>query len=225
MEKNYRHEYKFLISHSASVLLKHRLPGIMQRDRHTAGDGRYTIRSLYFDDPQYTAFLDKVDGVDNRTKYRIRCYNGETGLCRLERKEKRGHLTRKTGQTITGQEALFLQQCAFGDAPRQGLSQELRLQCVSNRLQPMVLVEYDRTPFVCADGNTRITLDENLRTWPHCSDLFAGSSGMVPVTEANEVILEVKFDDFLPGHLSQALSDIPKIPMAISKFAMCMNLL
>ena len=224
MEKNYRHEYKFLISQSASALLKHRLPGIMKRDRHAGGDGRYTIRSLYFDDPRYTAFLDKVDGVDNRTKYRIRCYNGETDLCRLERKEKRGHLTRKSGQTISGQEALLLQQRAFGEAPLQGLSQELWMQCVSNHLQPMVLVEYDRTPFVCVDGNTRITLDENLRTWPYCTDLFVDSSGMVPVMEANEVILEVKFDDFLPGYLSQALSDIPKIPMAISKFAMCMNL-
>jgi hypothetical protein len=36
--------------------------------------------------------------------------------------------------------------------------------------------------------------------------------------------LEVKFDDFLPGFLDACLADIPKVPMAISKFAMCLNL-
>ena len=47
---------------------------------------------------------------------------------------------------------------------------------------------------------------------------------MLPVLEDGQVILEVKFDDFLPSHLGAALGDIPKIPMAISKFAMCLNL-
>lgn len=224
MENNFRHEYKFLISKNAAILLKMRLPHIMQRDPHAGIHGQYTIRSLYFDDPNYTAFRDKVDGVDNRTKYRIRCYNGDTSVCRLERKEKKGHLTRKTGQSISPQQAAALQKRMLSDLP-EGLAQELRLRCASNGLQPMVLVDYDRTPFVSANGNTRITLDENLRTRPYCADLFSPSTGMLPVLEDGEVILEVKFDDFLPGYLSEVLSDIPKIPMAFSKFAMCMNLI
>ena len=224
MEKNYRHEYKFLISQNAATLLKTRLPHIMRRDPHAGIHGRYTIRSLYFDDPNYTAFRDKVAGLDNRTKSRSRCYNRDTSVCRLERKEKKGHLTRKTGQSITSDQAAALQNRTFTDLP-DGLAQELRLGCACDGLQPMVLVDYDRTPFVCASGNTRITLDENLRTRPYCADLFSSSTGMFPVLEDGEVILEVKFDDFLPGYLSEALSDIPKVPMAFSKFAMCMNLI
>ena len=87
MQNNSRHEYKFLISPSAAALLKLRLPHVMRRDPHAGPEGMYTIRSLYFDDPNYSAFWDKVDGVDNRTKYRIRCYNGDTSHCRLERKD------------------------------------------------------------------------------------------------------------------------------------------
>jgi len=223
MEKNFRHEYKFLISPNAARLLKLRLPHIMGRDPHAGPTGQYTIRSLYFDDPNFTAFRDKVDGVDNRTKYRIRCYNGDTTLCRLERKEKKGHLTRKTGQSITAQDALALQNRT---APHgAGLCEELRLLCASQGLRPMVLVDYDRTPFVCAAGNTRITLDENLRTRPYCADLFDTHRSMMPVLDDNQVILEVKFDDYLPGYLRDALADIPKTPMAISKFAMCLNLI
>ena len=89
----------------------------------------------------------------------------------------------------------------------------------------MVLVDYDRTPFVCVAGNVRITLDENLRTRPYCGDLFDTHQSMMPVLEDNQVILEVKFDDYLPGYLRDVLADIPKIPMAISKFAMCLNLI
>ena len=223
MEKNFRHEYKFLISPNAARLLKLRLPHIMGRDPHAGPTGQYTIRSLYFDDPNFTAFRDKVDGVDNRTKYRIRCYNGDTSRCRLERKEKKGHLTRKAGQSIQAQDALALQNRTFPHG--EGLCEELRLLCASQGLRPMVLVDYDRTPFVCAAGNVRITLDENLRTRPYCGDLFDTHQCMMPVLEDNQVILEVKFDDYLPGYLRAVLADIPKIPMAISKFAMCLNLI
>ena len=227
MEKNYRHEYKFLISPNAARLLKLRLPHIMRRDPHAGPNGQYTIRSLYFDDPNFTAFRDKVDGVDNRTKYRIRCYNGDTSRCKLERKEKKGHLTRKASQSITAPEAAALQTRCFAgfQTHPEGLTEELRLCCASTGLKPMVLVDYDRTPFICAAGNTRITLDENLRTRPYCADLFDTCQSMMPVLEDNQVILEIKFDDYLPGYLREALADIPKIPMAISKFAMCLNLI
>lgn len=227
MEANYRHEYKYLISRSSAQLLKLRLPHIMQRDPHAGEQGQYTIRSLYFDDPNCTAFRDKADGVDDRTKYRIRCYNYVDATFRLERKEKKGHLTRKAGQIITSRDAMALQRREIRGCPDHpdGLTEELQLLCSTGGLRPMVLVDYDRTPFVCANGNTRITLDENLRTKPYCTDIYASMHAMIPVLEPDEVILEVKFDDFLPGHLSAVLADIPKVPMALSKFAMCMNLI
>lgn len=223
MKHNCRHEYKYLISREAAQLLRLRLPGFMKRDAHAGPQGRYTIRSLYFDDPEFTAFHDKVSGVDNRIKYRIRCYNYSDSVYRLEKKEKIGHLTRKTGQSLTPEQVRALQDGEAGVSFASGtLAEELRL---GSGLRPMVLVDYDRTPFVCASGNTRITLDENLRTLPHCHRIDGPSHAMIPVMEPDQVILEVKFDDFLPGYLSDVLADIPKTPMAISKFAMCLNLI
>ena len=99
----------------------------------------------------------------------------------------------------------------------------LRLACTGQGLRPRVLVDYDRTPFLCRAGNTRITIDENLRTRPYIAHLFASPRAMTPVVDPDQVILEVKFDDFLPGYLADALADIPKVSMAISKFAMCMS--
>ncbi len=223
MKKGYRHEYKFIISRESAALLKSRLPGFMERDPHAGPTGQYTIRSLYFDDPNHDAFYDKVDGVDDRTKYRIRCYNHDLSYLKLERKEKKGHLTRKTAQRITPEDAALYQDGRAPNLQMDSLAGELRAQLLGG-LRAAVLVDYDRTPFVCKAGNTRITLDENLRTLPHCNRLDAPATCMVPVLEPGEVVLEVKFDDFLPGYLTEVLSDIPKAAMAVSKFALCMGL-
>ena len=109
MEKNFRHEYKYLISRQAADLLRLRLPHVMQPDRHAGPTGQYTIRSLYFDDLDFGAFYEKVSGVDNRTKFRIRCYNYEDKIFKLEKKEKKGHLTRKTAQTVSKADVISLQ--------------------------------------------------------------------------------------------------------------------
>lgn len=227
MEKGYRNELKFLISRTDAELLKLRLKGIMLPDPHAGPTGKYTIRSLYFDDFAGTAFYEKLDGIAERTKYRIRFYNYDASALKLERKEKIGCLTRKTAQTISKADARTLEFALSSPCPDhpEGLTEELRMGILTRGLRPKVLVDYDRTPFVCHDGNTRITLDENLRTRPYIAHLFASPRAMIPVLEPHQVILEVKFDDYLPGYLSDALADIPKAPMAISKFAFCMNYL
>lgn len=217
MEQGFRHEYKYLISRASAMVLKKRLPHIMKPDPHVGKSGMYTIRSLYFDDPIRTAYEEKVQGVCHRIKYRIRCYNGNCDVLKLEKKEKHGSLTKKTAQTISVPQVRLMENyLPWGD--------DLALEVYENRqLRPCVLVEYDRTPFVCTAGNTRITLDEGLRTHPCCTDLFASSAAMVPVLEQDQVVLEVKFDDFLPAHLAAALSDIPKHSMAVSKYALCLE--
>ena len=225
MKKGLRHEFKYLISTADAELLKLRLRHVMEPDPHTGPTGRYTIRSLYFDDLSHSAFYEKVDGIDFRSKYRLRIYNYSMKTIKLEKKEKLGNLTRKTAKTVTTAQALALQNSPRPDFPGEdGLLPELAIKMRSQGIRPLVLVDYDRTPFVCRDGNTRITLDENLRTRPFCADLTASPAAMIPVLEPGQVILEVKYDDFLPGYLADALRDIPKANMAISKFALCMNL-
>ena len=225
MENGLRHEYKYLISKADAELLKLRLPHIMERDPHAGENGRYTIRSLYFDDVNAAAYYEKIDGLDKRAKYRIRFYNYDGSNIKLEKKEKLGSLTRKTAQTITKNDARALEYALSAGCPDtpEGLTNELRVACMSRGLRPKVLVDYDRTPFLCKAGNTRITIDENLRTRPYIAHLFASPRAMTPVLEPDQVILEVKFDDFLPGYLADALADIPKVNIAISKFAMCMS--
>ena len=224
MKDGYRHEYKYLISAVSAELLKRRLPGVMTRDSHAGPTGQYTIRSLYFDDGNYSAYKEKLSGVSDRVKYRIRYYNNDTRVIRLEKKEKHGGLSRKTGKSITLADALHLENCSSGNCPdtQDQLITELRC-AIRCGLRPAILVDYERTPFVCNAGQTRITLDENIRTRPYCPELLASEKAMVPVLEDGMVVLEVKFNDFLPGYLADALADIPKVNLAISKYVLCLN--
>lgn len=223
MKDGYRHEYKYLVSGASSQLLKSRLRCFMSPDPYVGPQGQYTIRSLYFDDPFAAAYEEKMSGIRERVKYRIRYYNYGTSAFRLERKEKNGNLTRKTGQSLSREQVRILTECE--SLPRMdGLCGQLQGLCLTEGFRPRCLVDYDRTPFVCPDGNTRITLDENLRTRPFDTGLFTSCQAMIPVLEPDQVILEVKFDDFLPGHLGQILEDIPKVQMSISKFVLCMSL-
>ncbi len=222
MQEGYRHEYKYLISPAGAELLRRRLRGLMAPDPHAGDTGRYTIRSLYFDDPNFSAYDEKMAGLRDRVKYRLRCYNGNREFIRLEKKEKRGELTRKTGQTVTPRQARELQSCSRGYGT--DLRGELQM-AIGCGLRPAVLVEYDRTPFVCSAGQTRITLDENIRTKPYRQDLWEDGTAMIPVLEPGQAILEVKFNDFMPGCLSAALEDVPKVHLAISKYVLCANLL
>ena len=70
---------------------------------------------------------------------------------------------------------------------------------------------------------TRITLDENIRTRPYCPELLASGGAMIPVLGEDQVVLEVKFNDFLPGYLNDVLADIPKVNLAVSKYVLCLN--
>lgn len=224
MKDGYRHEYKYLISAESAELLKRRLPCVMARDPHAGAEGRYTIRSLYFDDRNYTAYAEKMSGIADRVKYRIRYYNYDLTAIRLEKKEKHGNLTRKTGQSITQADALHLQRGETTLCPDTGDGLAAELRCgIMGGLRPAILVDYDRTPFVCNAGQTRITLDENIRTRPYCPELMASSMAMIPVLEPGQVVLEVKFNDFLPGYLTAALADIPRVNLAVSKYALCLN--
>lgn len=224
MKDGFRHEHKYLISTQCAVLLKHRLQGVMQRDPYAGPTGQYTIRSLYFDDEKFTAYGEKLDGLRDRIKYRIRFYNYNLDQIRLEKKEKHEELTRKTGERISREEALYLQKgIREGGLTGKGpLMRELEagIHC---GLRPAILVDYDRTPFVCSAGQTRITVDEHIRTRPYSPDLLASPGAMVPVLEDGMAVLEVKYNDFLPGHLSEVLEGIPKVPLAISKYVLCVN--
>ena len=74
----WRHEWKHEINISDLIQLRHRLQTVMETDSH-AVDGKYEIRSLYFDTPGDKALREKMDGVNQREKFRLRSEERRVG--------------------------------------------------------------------------------------------------------------------------------------------------
>lgn len=215
-----RHEYKFSLTGADTIWLEERLRRVFMTDPHADPvTGGYTIRSLYFDDWRDRALWEKLDGVDPRSKFRIRLYNGDDGYIVLEKKLKCGSLTRKAQSRLTRTECerilsgdiQFLQN---GDAVRR----DFLLAMESAGERGKTIVEYDRCAFVYAPGNVRITVDKNIRSGMYDTDLF-GKPVLVPATAHH--ILEVKFDEYLPEIVRLVLSPLDTCRFSLSKYAVC----
>lgn len=218
---NFRHEWKHEISYADLLTLRQRLSAIMEPDAHTR-DGRYEVRSLYFDTPTDKALREKLDGVNRREKFRIRLYNGDTSLLKLERKAKVNGLCAKESCFITADEARGLLEgdlrwMADGSRP---LCRELYTKMHTQNLRPKTIVDYTREPFLYAPGNVRVTMDYNIRTGLSSTDFLNPSTLTLPAGDA-PILLEVKWDAFLPDIIRDAVSLPSRRAGAFSKYAQC----
>ena len=218
---DYRHEWKHVIFYTDMLVLRQRLKAIMQVDRN-AVDGKYFIRSLYFDTPTDTALREKLDGVSKREKFRIRYYNHNTSLIHLEKKSKLAGLGNKQSANLTAEEA---QRIVDGDIEwmlqaKQPLIQELYSKMQTQQLCPKTIVDYVREPFVYAPGNVRVTLDYDIRTGLGCTDFLNPDCPTVSAGDS-PIILEVKWDEFLPDIIRSAVQLEGRRVTAFSKYAQC----
>ena len=116
------------------------------RDRNN----EYHIRSLYFDTRFNDALLDKLNGVKDRDKFRIRIYNFSDKLIRMECKTKVGQLISKRSIAIP---KLLAEQLIAADPTglertRSGLLRDVYREMAINGLHPVVIVDYVREAYV-----------------------------------------------------------------------------
>ena len=218
---NYRHEWKHEISYADLLAIRARLRAIMQADPH-AKDGRYLIRSLYFDNASDKALREKTDGVNMREKFRIRYYNNDPSVIHLEKKSKLNGLGTKFSANLTREQAQAivdgkLDWMLDSDAP---LVRELYCKMRSQGLRPKTIVDYTREPFIYRPGNVRVTFDYDIRTGLAGTDFLDPRCVMIPAGDA-PIILEVKWDAFLPSIIRDAVQTPGCRVGAFSKYAQC----
>ena len=220
-----RHELKYYINEMQYFVLSGILDQILQRDPNGDEYNEYHIRSLYFDTAYNSALYDKIDGNPNRDKYRIRIYNFSDKVIKLECKTKIGSLISKRSQSIP---RLLCEQLIGGDptgleTTRSGLLNDVYREMTVNLLRPVVVVDYVREAYLHPAEEVRITFDKQLRTGLLSTDLFNPDLPTLSPFDNNEMILEVKYNRFLPTYLRDILTTYCQGAQqsAISKYTWC----
>ncbi len=221
MGVNYRHEWKHELTYAQMLAIKSRLSCVAKVDPHTI-DGKYMIRSLYFDNIDDKALKEKIDGVNRREKFRIRYYNGDTSLIHLEKKSKLNGLGTKFSASMNKKEA---EKIVEGDIEwmsdnNNTLIKELYCKMRYQGLKPSTIVDYTREPFVYPPGNVRVTFDYDIRSGLKCTDFLNTECVTVPAGDA-PIILEVKWDAYLPTIIKDMVQESNVRVGAFSKYAQC----
>lgn len=225
-EKNqikYRHELKYQVTNAEIQMLKMRIHHLMPLDSHVAQTGSYFIRSLYFDDYDDRCLKENENGTDPREKFRIRIYNGSAEKISLECKRKERGKTHKTSCPLTVEQTRQLMAGKvipnIGQQPP--LLQKLTLQMMTRRLRPVVIVEYERIPYVYKNGNVRITLDTNIKSSSAVERFLDPQVPGRPVLPVGQQLLEVKYDEYLPDFIYRSLMLQNLRQTAFSKYYIC----
>ena len=221
MGSAFRHEWKHEINASDRIAIRQRLRAVARPDPH-AVDGKYKIRSLYFDDLKDSALREKINGTDNREKFRIRYYDDDTSLIHLEKKSKIHGLTGKRSCSLSREEAQAIADGSIAwmkDSDR-ALLRELYTKMRNSGLKPKTIVDYIREPFIYDPGNVRVTIDYDLRTGLNSTDFLNPDCITVPTPDA-PILLEVKWDEFLPDIIRDAVDLKGRREQSFSKYASC----
>ena len=218
----FRHEIKYLINACDEELIRQKLKAILKLDEHTV-DRKYKVRSLYFDDYWDVSYLDKTNGFSGRKKYRIRTYDDNPDIIKLECKRKQGSYISKTVAALTLEEYQKIIDGDYGfllNRPEE-LCKQFYYECTGRFVRPRVFVEYEREPYVMEAGDVRITFDKNVRAASPWFSMFDDSAPYYHALEPGKLVLEVKFTEFLPEIVKNALSAKGAEMCAISKYTMC----
>lgn len=201
----WRHEIKFPVSEPRARELAATLAPLLRADAHSANDGCYLVKTLYFDTPHFDDFDDKERGASMRQKVRLRSY-GEGGVWRLELKIKLDDLNLKRSCELDEASARAL---ARGDIEavrnaRGGDAEYLRAFMLSRGYRPRAVIKYSRRALRGANDGFRLTIDRGMTYSTDPASLFSAKSARdIPLDGA---VVEVKYNDFLPMWIVRELN-------------------
>ena len=222
-ELKFRHELKYVISAGELALIRNRINHLIPMDSHVGDTGAYTIRSLYFDDLYDSCYYENENGTDPREKFRIRIYNHSTERITLECKRKERGKTLKTSCPLTLEQTKMLMEGRIlpDIANQPEVLRKLTLRMMTKRMRPVVIVEYERIPYVYKNGNVRITLDMNVSSSSSVECFLDEQIPKRPIMPMGQQLLEVKFDEYLPDFIHHNLNLHSLTQTAYSKYYLC----
>lgn len=227
-----RYELKYLLRPELAEKVANSLASYLEMDDHCRGKdaNSYTVRSIYFDSPDFKCFHEKLGGQKHREKFRIRTYDhfNSTPLF-LEDKIKndisyiklKGVLTQDIFRAIKELDYNSLSELDIPEKDRRIL-EKFFFRVYRQAYFPVALVAYDREAYVYpGQDEIRVTLDKNLRAM-----MFPALEQLHDEVELENVlhdvvILEIKFPYILPREIGLLATRFDLQARACSKYCTC----
>ncbi len=232
-----RFEFKYILSANKRRAVEEELRYFLQFDPFVAErpDHRYTVRSLYYDDPRYSAFHDKIDGLHSRSKFRVRTYASEAlddVPMFLEIKGRHNNLVFKNRTPVNRSEIDWstvrgesLTHAILHHAVQDAVLDQFRFELIRKRLKPVALIDYQRRPYLSKyDSTFRLTFDERLAA-RDTDRIFPTEAQPAKRILAGYTVLEVKFRHHLPSWFHRIIQSHELRRVSISKICAGMEVL
>jgi hypothetical protein len=196
---------------------------------------QYTVRSIYFDTPRFDFYFEKIEGIKNRKKVRLRGYykEDENNIVFFEIKRKYDIPILKFRSPVKYEDAIDMfrsrninGQVVSSDLFPKGNENSKRFfyQVFSKNLRPVVLIVYEREAYQDKmDDTVRLTFDKNLRSkaYPSIDNLF--EENKLSQSLSGKFILEVKFNNHFPHWLNPIIANFSLRKQSASKYVIAMN--
>lgn len=220
--KTLRHEVKYVIDRNTFNKIKEELKDILDVDGNLDG---YNLRSLYFDSLDDIDYYEKQNGDSKRKKIRLRIYDKKHDIIKLELKAKDDIHQLKESLLISYSDSLEIINgnyevlLNYDDIVATKIYSIMR----ENVYRPKTIIEYNRVAFV-SKNNTRVTLDYDIKTTRYVDNVFFDENiNYLDITNKDEIILEIKYDNMLENYISSILSKYISNRQSFSKYVMSRN--
>ncbi|PLX18137.1 MAG: hypothetical protein C0601_05595 [Candidatus Muiribacterium halophilum] len=225
MKKKPRFERKYRISKTEYFSILNTIRPFIEVDPIAAKKGgRYFVRSLYFDSFGYHSYSEKVAGVSDRIKLRIRAYGKDlkdTDIISFEIKTKRADkIVKYSSKILPDQYFDYLGNGHLSYLEDPVLEEFFRLKNIYH-LEGVIIVDYERDAFYAkGDDGVRITFDHDVRS-ASSNKLFPKEEEVIFRSgEPQVVVMEIKTQKSHPYWLSDVCKRFGLDQKPNSKFAL-----
>lgn len=237
-----RYEYKYYVPNTKLNQLRKMIADFVTLDSFAAKQPQkeYTVRSIYFDTPNFECYWTKLAGIKHRNKVRLRGYNTEhaDNTVFMEIKKKFEAPLLKNRAPLRYADALRIFKGADLDnfvkdsakfAEASDNAKRFMYHLHTRRMRPVATIIYEREPYLSKfedkENNLRITFDKNLRAcaYPHIAELY--QENQVQKVLAKHFILEVKFNQYYPTWMKAIVGSLQLKKESASKYCLGLDAL
>ena len=223
-----RMEFKYLVDRTRRTALARDLAVLMRPDAYAGEGGSYSVRSLYFDTPDYLAYHEKLSGAATRHKLRLRAYGedpSQTSKVRMEVKSRYLHFIHKITVDIPREDYADVERALRSRSlpPRSLLDDDsrskefFRLQRQFN-MEPKIIVQYRRQAFERVEfSRLRVNFDDELLASGNL-DLLGPLRSARRLLQYGHAIFEIKVDDVMPSWVHTLIGKYNLQNRALSKY-------